>query len=83
MLELFADAVRYSRNETFMAEHVGAAARIGGYLLRARCATRNSHSRCQPSCFCMSCCPDFEFRGQCRADAVAKFPAGDPRHGLI
>ena len=36
MLELFADTVRYTRNETWMAEHIGAAARIGQYLLRAR-----------------------------------------------
>ena len=36
MLELFADTVRVTRNESWMAEHIGAAARIGQYLLRAR-----------------------------------------------
>jgi hypothetical protein len=36
IIELFADTVRYTRNESWMAEHIGAAARIGEYLLRAR-----------------------------------------------
>ena len=29
----------------------------------ARCGARNSNSRHQPGCFCMSGCPDFGFRG--------------------
>ena len=38
------------------------------------CVTRNSNSRCQPI-FCMSWCPDFEFRGthttsRCSANAI-------------
>ena len=31
---IWGDQVRYTRNETWMAEHIGAAARIGRYLIR-------------------------------------------------
>ena len=49
-----------------------------------RCATRNSNSRYQPSLFCMSWCPDFEFRGtqaSCRHAPAAGWDAGGDRPG--
>ena len=36
VLELFSDTVRLTRNTTWMARHIGAAMRIGNFLLRAR-----------------------------------------------
>ena len=48
MLQLFADAVRHSRNATWMAVHLPGALRIGRWLLRARAAAVGAYPPADP-----------------------------------
>ena len=47
--------------------------------------SRDSNSRCQPRCFCVSWCPDFEFRGDIGLGAgfMAALPSAPGGGGLF